>query len=280
MNTIVFNPNESTSRTQTHTFTIDDLVSVESVSVNTGSVSVVSVVDDLVTLNCLNGSYTRQVLAGGSYTPADSIYVTAQTSSYYNSGGYSGSLSSYLYSGSYTSSDSKIESLNKQFWAASRWEWNGTTWDKVEGGAMVVDDSLPYDSDGYSGILFKDSFVSSEGSIVLVANGPDYDGTTIGQSVMYTANSIWKYQGTVIKPAIDTRVYRYQGTVTKPASDTRYYTYYYQYVITITVKTFPQFSMKLDNEIKTSVDGWVKIGGELKQISTITIKDNGVLKEV
>jgi hypothetical protein len=97
---------ESTSRTQTHSLTLPNLKSVDSVSVNTGNVSY-SLSGETVTFTFSNGAVSRTVQTGGTYTPADSKTVsTSQTYSasgcsipkypssiYYNSDGYSGTLS-------------------------------------------------------------------------------------------------------------------------------------------------------------------------------------------
>ncbi|GAE93078.1 hypothetical protein JCM21714_2115 [Gracilibacillus boraciitolerans JCM 21714] len=53
-----------------------------------------------------SGSLSSYIYSG-SYTPSDTIWISGQTTSYYNASGYSGSLSSYVYSGSYTPSESK-----------------------------------------------------------------------------------------------------------------------------------------------------------------------------
>jgi len=174
MNTIVFNPNESTSRTQTHTFTIDDLVSVESVSVNTGSVSVVSVVDDVVTLSCVNGAYTRQVLAGGSYTPADSKTVTNTISQ---------SFSYEIYWSSY-----------KYFLRVY---------------PPSPSSGISYNSGGYSGTLNITNPMALEDQVVSILNNInnsyDYDdGIKTGST-----SAVFSYSGTVTKPASDTRYYTY-----------------------------------------------------------------------
>ncbi|WCK57674.1 hypothetical protein PP175_26935 (plasmid) [Aneurinibacillus sp. Ricciae_BoGa-3] len=102
--TISFPSNSQQNRSQT--LTIPNLKEVKSVTVDNGNVSY-SVNGNQLTLNVSNGSGST-VQTGGSYSPADTKYVTGQTSAYYwDYQGYSGYLSSYLYSGSYTSYDSK-----------------------------------------------------------------------------------------------------------------------------------------------------------------------------
>lgn len=43
---------------------------------------------------------------------------------------------------------------------------------------------------------------------------------------------------------------------------------------------FPELIMKIDGQLKTSENGWVKVDGALREIDTITAKVNGILKEV
>lgn len=49
---------------------------------------------------------------------------------------------------------------------------------------------------------------------------------------------------------------------------------------TITVTHFPEFKMRINGELKTSENGWVKIEGQLREIEVIWVKVNGQLKEV
>lgn len=123
MKQIIFNLPESTSSTQTHIVTVPKLKEIVSSLVNTGQVIIKAVAADKVTLEVKGGNYHRSEYAGGSYTPGDSKYltdypgyedvyttyykkqganwvywkqvktVTAQSSYYYNSGGFSGTLS-------------------------------------------------------------------------------------------------------------------------------------------------------------------------------------------
>ncbi|WP_221176065.1 Ig-like domain-containing protein [Brevibacillus nitrificans] len=116
---------ESTSRNQTQTWVIPNLKSVSSVTVNAGNVTY-SAAGDAITFNLSNGAVSRSVQTGGSYTPADTKYISSYgggtassidelsrlpTTVFYNSGGYSGTLSlslregsgySYYYSGNVT----------------------------------------------------------------------------------------------------------------------------------------------------------------------------------
>lgn len=110
---LVLTTTESSSRTQTQTFPVTGLKSLNFATVSTGTVEVVSVVGDKVSIKAMNGSATRSVQTGGTYTAAHSrTEVDARTqmetrtvsgsvesthslpsSIAYNSGGYSGTLS-------------------------------------------------------------------------------------------------------------------------------------------------------------------------------------------
>lgn len=201
---------ERTSSTQTHTITLPSLVAIKAITSNRGSVTVKSIDGDKVTVEVKGASYTRRVQTGGSYTASDSKFVTNQSSPNYNSGGYSGTLSSYVASGSYTPADSKTVTTTK----SANYEDFQNYFELLptqEAALQKVGltSSLSYDSGGYKGTLNRVSVNASGDSIV------------------------GNYSGTVTKPASDTRYYRYEGTVTKPASDTRTYDYYYQYDITV-----------------------------------------------
>ena len=66
----------------------------------------------------------NKVLTGGS--AADSRYVTNQTSPSYNIGGYSGSLTSYVYSGSYTPAVLRWQgNVTKPASDTRVWRWQG-----------------------------------------------------------------------------------------------------------------------------------------------------------
>lgn len=152
-------------------------------------------------------------VSSGSYVPSDTKYVTGQTSSYYNSGGYSGYLSSYLYSGSYTASDSKSISNYVGYTQSGYCDTRmGGDWmhcypkpDKPS--------TYNYSSGGYSGTLNS--------------SGYNYDSTPAYPSgnghYRFDYSRTWYYSGTITKPGSDTRVYRYQGNVSRPESDTRIY---------------------------------------------------------
>lgn len=90
----------------------------------------------------------------GEYTPEDTKYVSGQTSSYYNSGGYTGTLSSYLYSGSYTPSDSKTVTQNSGSYTWGHYLCPTGVCYKSQAGEKPNTASISYNSGGYSGTLY------------------------------------------------------------------------------------------------------------------------------
>lgn len=181
MATKIFTFPESTSRTQTHTVTISDLVSVSSVTVNTGNVTLQSVNGKNVTIQCSNGAYSRRVQTGGSYTPSDTKTVTR----------------SYIVTGT------------REFvWDASSQKWlhNNTTWD--------IPPSQNYNYDGYSGTLYPTGSLYNIPSVS--GTTPSSPGSTHGQKTSVIIRATQDYSGSVTKPGSDTRTYQYyyQYTVT------------------------------------------------------------------
>lgn len=268
---------EMKTATQTHTIEVEKLKEIESITVDGGSVEVSKVEDNLVTLQFRARSWDRRVQTGGSYTAADSKYVTAQRSRYYNSGGYSGTLSEYVYSGSYTPSDSKTvteKDIGTKESTASI--YRGGRWEQQAVGTDLTVTSINYNRSGYSGTLRRTgSFVDVD----IVDNPPSNpsEGDTYTTYFTYYYN----FTGIVTKPAIDTRVYRYRGTVRRPASDTRTWDYYYQYTATINyIEKGFEIQTKIDGQLRTANEGWVKINGQLRPIEYIYTKIDGKIVEV
>lgn len=232
---------ESTSRTQTETFTIPGLTKLNGVTVNTGNIEIVDVDGDKVTISVFGGSYTRRVQTGGS--PSDSKHVTGQTSANYNSGGYSGTLTRYVYSGSYTPADSK--SVNPEY-SGSLSAYNQAIGEGATTQQALTAAGLPiaknYNSGGYTGQITRQSGTAR------------FSGSTVYVS----------YSGTVTRPESDTRVYRYQGTVTKP--DTRTYQNYYQYDVTFNYGTnsAPTITLNTLNDQTFYENDVLKIDGSAK----------------
>lgn len=219
---------ESTSQTQTQTWTIPYLKSVNNVSVNTGTVTY-SVSDDTITFNLSGGTYSRRVQTGGSYTPSDSKTASdSRTSSSndlpssisYSSGGYSGTLygqgvNQTVISGSPAGSKTATGSRSVSY--SSSKSCSHALSELNSQGPSTISYSDPQ---GYSGTLSKSGLTSSSCEWS--------DG-------LHRASGTMGYSGTVSKP--DTRVYQYSqsysGTVTKPASDTRTWQNYYQYTVNL-----------------------------------------------
>ncbi len=89
-----------------------------------------------------------------------------------------------------------------------------------------------------------------------------------------------QFKGDVTKPAVDTRIYRYRGWVSKP--DTRTYDYYYQYSVTVDYieNSLSELKIKINNQLKTSENGWVKIDNQLRDIEKMWVKINNQLHEI
>lgn len=98
---------ESTARSQTQTLTIPNIKAINSVTVNTGTVSF-SLNGSTITFALSNGTVSRTVQTGGSFTPEDTKYISSYAAGTaptfedainlprtvsYSSGGYYGTLS-------------------------------------------------------------------------------------------------------------------------------------------------------------------------------------------
>ncbi|MBO0603770.1 hypothetical protein I2483_19135, partial [Sporosarcina sp. E16_3] len=265
----LFKTPESTSTIQTHTFSIPGLKMLNGAKANTGNAEIVNVDGEKVTVKVSGGNPSRKVETGGSYTPEDTKYVEGQTSSSYNSGGYVGNLLQYVYSGSYTPSHS-IE--------------------------VTGQSSSYYNSGGYSGTLSQYYYGPGPSSLRLISSnhgyGQDHSGMSGNGQYFYECNPsngnpqggwfcklyevipgepIYKYRGTVTKPASDNRVYRYQGNVTKPATDTRTYEDRFQYEISLDYeRVVPVQKWTKGNQI---VEFFKNAGVELNG-TTFTVSEN------
>lgn len=217
---------QNTSNYQSRTITIPHLNSIQSMTVDTGSVTY-SINGDNVTINVSNGN------AVNWYSSSTYVYeaLTNTTNSfpdtyYYNNNGYSGNLSK---SGSAVPINHDEVSVPKTVSAThsntqiNYYHSNGTlynttySWDNTN-----VHPSIPYsDGEGYSGTLYSTGATSSGPS------GP----TSIGNG-NYTKTTVWtgNFSGTVkkvISPAYTDYTQYYSGTVYGST------TYYYAYNVTI-----------------------------------------------
>ncbi len=178
---------ESTQSSQSKTITIPGLVSVDSVTVNTGTVTK-TVSGEQITINVSGGSPSRTTQ--GTTTATDSR--TSSSNSFpatisYSSGGYSGTLnksgSSFVASGSYTPSDSKTvtSKLGPQ-----------------EGTSFPA--SITYNSGGYSGTLTKSGSYYTDGSTQLSKTGTGSLTSSTNSFSNTYAYSDWQgYSGNIPK---------------------------------------------------------------------------------
>lgn len=169
-----------------------------------------------------NGSY---YVSSGSLQYADTKWVTNQTSNYYSDyEGYSGYLSSYVYSGALTPTQTK--QITK-YWATNDSDTYksgycdtrmGDDWQRCQPKPNNPSQLLYSDAQGYSGWIQYDSYKYWQ-------TEPPYSSGNGHKRFDWTRT--WYYSGTISKPGSDTRVYRYQGNVSRPYSDTRRYTQNY-----------------------------------------------------
>ncbi|MDX8367200.1 fibronectin type III domain-containing protein [Cytobacillus sp. IB215665] len=190
------------------------------------------------------------VLISGSLEEEDSKFVTSQNSSSYNKDGYSGTLQRYLDSGEYIAEDSKYveaqdsATYNKDGYSGTLEEYVYSG-EFIEGGSSTYIERMEYDRiDDIPEFIYVDDPEYSDESIKCYFKSRDSLTRPNGEryyqvffegyySVDDIDTRVYKYRGTVTKPASDTRVYKYQGTVTKPASDTRVYEYSQDYSGTV-----------------------------------------------
>lgn len=171
-----FTTTETTSRTRTLTYTLPNLNSVNSVRVDIGSVSVLHIVGNQVTVQVSGGSISNTVQTGGSYTPSDSKTVTD------------------IMSGRGTS------------WLPIL----GTP------SIPSFPSNISYNSGGYSGVLSSSISESGwyRSGVTTTTENPTTGAVTVHELYLndYTAH----YSGTVTRPASDTRTYAYyyQYTIT------------------------------------------------------------------
>lgn len=258
MANLILSTTESINQTQDQTFTIPGMTKFNSVTANTGIVTVVNVSGNQIAVRVINGTKTKTEQTGGGYTPSDSKTVTNQASSNYNSGGYSGTLTRYLYSGSYTPADSKTVSVQSTHSRSTQYIRTSSGWSIMYDNGPAPS-TMSYNSGGYSGTLTT----GGTGATNVRYEG-DTNSTTIGASYWHFRDFNNTYTGTVTKPAVDTEVYRYKGTVTKPAVDTRTYTDYYQYSLTFDYETniIPTLTLSTTNNLILNENDTFVIDGQ------------------
>lgn len=210
--------NESTSSSRSNTFTIDNLISIDEITVDNGSVTY-SVAGNKITVN-VSGGNSRSEYDSSKYSKSASDYKTSSTNSFpssmsYSSDGYSGTLykdgGSYVSSGEYIPSDEKYLS-SEAIRVLVSYE-NGT---KVSGD---IPSTYNYNKYGYSGRLQFSG--PTEGTRLLIEK-------ILGENLTGNYSLEFLYSGSVSKPSVDTRIYRqnYKGYIYKGG-----YNYYYKYKI-------------------------------------------------
>ena len=169
----------STSTTHYYTFTVPNFKEFKGVSVNTGRVSVESIVGNTIKVKCTGGSYYTSSYGGGSYEPSHSKYVsipgcTVTYSEWWEwGGGNSGWWYDYLYYGNCSSSSYRYS----------------------------------YNSDGYSGQLSCDyQYELYDRDLPYTLPKNPSDGTKV---YIREAANYYNYGGTVTRPGYDTTWYNY-----------------------------------------------------------------------
>lgn len=231
---------DSSSSSQSKTITISNLGKIKNITVDTGNITYELIDDKQVKINVSGGSYVRRVYDSTKY----SKYVTAQTSSNYNKDGYTGTLSRYLYSGSYTPESSKtVNEDGIVYITATR---KKIAEDKSVEISYNLTNTKHYNRNGYTGTLTATIEVTSDILFKMVDKIDEILPTKeIGEIFTVSLACSGTYTGTVTRPASDTRVYRYKGTVYKGGYD-----YYYAYNITIEYEEDSKTYLKINNEYK------------------------------
>jgi uncharacterized protein YpmS len=183
---------------------------------------------------------------------ADSTYVSGQTSSYYNSGGYSGSLSSYI--DSYTKSPSQSQTISGHVGQSASGICDtryGPDWMHCNP-KEANPSKVYYSSDGYSGNLSFSNYQYWQSPNYSSGNG----------HLRFDWSRTWYYGGTVTKPGVDTPNFLYAGTVYRQYSDNRQYTQNYSgtvysggntptYAYTVTLQYVTDFTAPTGNLAQT-----------------------------
>ncbi|SKC82867.1 hypothetical protein [Maledivibacter halophilus] len=231
---------DSSSSSQSKTITIPNLGKIKNITADTGNVTYELIDNQQVKINASGGNYVRRVYDSKKY----SKYVSGQTSSNYNKDGYTGTLSRYLYSGSYTPGHSKSVSEDGIVYITAKEK--KVAEDKSVQVSYNLTNTKKYDRNGYIGTLTATIEVTSDIMFRLLDKIDAILPTKeIGEIFTVSLACSGTYTGTVTRPASDTRVYRYKGTVYKGGYD-----YYYAYNITIEYEEDSKTYLKINNEYK------------------------------
>lgn len=245
------------SSTVTNTFTISDLSYVTSISVNTGS----------VTSNSVSGANLTVTASGGSstpYTPSKAQTCSVNTGSsypsstyYYNSGGYSGTLSLCNATNS-PQTLSKSVSQGATNVAYEYYKYTSSGWTMTGSYCTQLPASKSYsDVYGYSGTLYKGS-----GWITSRTGFPSMP--YIGQTCTITTYWATTYSGTAYK-TVNNYTGNYAGTV----YGTTTYTYYYTLTINYVATPVPAPTVGITSPTSTTI--YLASG----QQTTISLKASG-----
>lgn len=247
---------ESTIRNRSQVVSISNLKTV-SATVNTGTVATVRDGSN-VTVTVDNGTPSRQVVEIPQKTETSYLEGSSSSSANYpttkaypaDAEGYVGVLnrsgspvlysgaapisatrtasesctvtqswSAYQTGGSYTSSDTKTQTSTAACTIYWYWKWDGDYWSTDGWLDMGAADQITYNDGSYSGTLTKQSISGTRPS------GPDYPGTSPGQSYWTTTSGTANYSGTVTRPASDTRTYGWETSGSRGNNAPNTYTY-------------------------------------------------------
>lgn len=174
--TKTFDLSEEGAQEQIQKITVDNLHEVISYESDKGEVELLDKKGDDLEFKLYDRPYDRRVQTGGEETLADSKEVSAQNSSSYNKDGYTGSLSKYVYSGSYTPGDTKYVSGQSSSWYNSGGysgylnSYQDSYWVPSHTKYVSGQSSSYYNSGGYRGnlssYLHSGSYTSADSKMV------------------------------------------------------------------------------------------------------------------
>lgn len=250
---------ESLQANNEYTYTIPGLKSLVDVTSNTGTVEVVRVNGENVTVKLSKGAVARTIQTGGKYVPADTKFVTEQKRASYNLNGYKGTLQLYE---RIPAASKKIIDYEIPLYGKIDYSCKNGAWEK-DGLYIAYNNNFWYtDDEGYVGGIGKDFGGTTQKKETLdlmdVLNNPNmfddfgnlyYSNMEVNLKLpcskeLYSEEAEYLndqehliargsdrvagsmvYSGTVTRPEVTL----YQGNVTRPETDTRTYSHYYQY---------------------------------------------------
>lgn len=203
---------------------------------------------EMISISTNTGSATFSLVDGSK----DQVKIMCRSGTYYDY--YDGTY--WVEGDSYTLDVSAGNRVITEYakYSGGSWSYSHSTYSGA---------SLTYnyrDSQGYYGTLdYRDS---GRDTVYFDAPSNPYEGQT------YATHTITRY-GDV-----------YYGRVQKDGYWAGSYTYYYRYIINIKYKSGGlELKVRIDDQIRNASEGWVKIDGALKEIDTLNIKVDDVIKE-